>query len=685
MGFFQKRKEEKMLQGMTIDMALADLFDDAAGQAAWERAQLFYRHDRYGNSEVESPRAVMATLLHYRRMVPRNMEIVGRNVVCGVYEMISECKIRNPYEAKALHEKLFATWPEAFHVALRAAEKADEEDNLVFLSCVHLFGWDEDANVSKIKGYLTKIHALDEIRSYAGYQWLKDQLAAKAPSAPVAAEAPAPVSAPQPAPTSVPAPVAAPVTPSADDADVVARFEEGLALSNGGQFEAGHRIFEECAARGYARAYNAMGVDYREGEGVKADGHKAMECFVKAFEGGYPNAASNISFLYQLADDYGIEKDDDKAFYYTKAAAMNGDADCMGFLGQYYYRGIGCERNYKLAAYWSKKGYDGGSTIPNYILSQLFFYGDFYPDNMPYARFFLEKYAAASNCDAEEFLPEIEDEEDEEYFGPLNRRFMEVKAVEPHLPDFEDAAPDFFTAPDAEALYLEGIYYAHGHERAVDAAEAERLITLAADAGHSDAMFSLATKYLNTGDGDGVRYDEDGVVLAFGEDTDKALHYLTRSAAYGNIEAVRALAELYTFGEIDIEPNYERAKEYWLQTYKLTQDPDIKKNLQNFDEFFQLSMSDFAREDAVEKYLTLGQRAVEAGDYEEAANHFKKAYTRFRSGEAAYRMATMMMEQDNYKAGVRWFTYAEELQYGDAFEQRQMAEAALELENFTFD
>ena len=93
---------------------------------------------------------------------------------------MEDAEERDPYEAKALLEKLFAKWPKAFHFAMRTAEKdVEDEDNLIFLCCMHLFGWNGKVDVAKAKSYVKKIDALDDIQHYSVYEWLKKAVASK--------------------------------------------------------------------------------------------------------------------------------------------------------------------------------------------------------------------------------------------------------------------------------------------------------------------------------------------------------------------------------------------------------------------------------------------------------------------------------------------------------------------------
>ena len=179
MGFFADRKrdkeDQKWLEGADFTECLELLFSDVPDEDTQRRIRVFYGSRKIENY-LHSHRSVWATLMHYHRIVPQKMEIVASNIAFGVYHMLCETDKNDPFAAKELHERLFKKWPEAFHYAMRVAEKEESEINLVFLACVHLFGWDERSDASKVKEYVEKIHALDQIKKYSAYEWLKAQI-----------------------------------------------------------------------------------------------------------------------------------------------------------------------------------------------------------------------------------------------------------------------------------------------------------------------------------------------------------------------------------------------------------------------------------------------------------------------------------------------------------------------------
>ena len=187
--FFGKSKIEKenaqLIQGVTFEECLADLFGENPDEMRLRRAYAYYQMGSgfklNSTDEIpESSKTVYMLLLQYYEELPQNMDTVASNITCATYELLEDAEERDPYEAKALLEKLFAKWPKAFHFAMRTAEKdVEDEDNLIFLCCMHLFGWNGKVDVAKAKSYVKKIDALDDIQHYSVYEWLKKAVASK--------------------------------------------------------------------------------------------------------------------------------------------------------------------------------------------------------------------------------------------------------------------------------------------------------------------------------------------------------------------------------------------------------------------------------------------------------------------------------------------------------------------------
>ena len=70
-------------------------------------------------------------------------------------------------------------------------------------------------------------------------------------------------------------------------------------------------------------------------------------------EQGYPLAECQIGYCYQ--EGLGVEKDLEKALYWTRRAAEHGDWDGQYNLGCFYEEGTGIARDMEQAAHWYRE------------------------------------------------------------------------------------------------------------------------------------------------------------------------------------------------------------------------------------------------------------------------------------------------------------------------------------------
>lgn len=79
-----------------------------------------------------------------------------------------------------------------------------------------------------------------------------------------------------------------------------------------------------------------------------------VECFqghLELAEQGYPLAECQVGYFYYAG--LGVEKDMQKAFYWTKRAALHGDRDAQCNLADLFYlEGIAVEKNFSKAKEW---------------------------------------------------------------------------------------------------------------------------------------------------------------------------------------------------------------------------------------------------------------------------------------------------------------------------------------------
>lgn len=83
---------------------------------------------------------------------------------------------------------------------------------------------------------------------------------------------------------------------------------------------------------------------------------KYRECFeghLPLAEAGYPLAECQVGYFYWQG--LGVEKNMDKALYWTRRGAQHGDWDAQYNLGYFYENGLGLERNMEQAKLWYRR------------------------------------------------------------------------------------------------------------------------------------------------------------------------------------------------------------------------------------------------------------------------------------------------------------------------------------------
>lgn len=93
------------------------------------------------------------------------------------------------------------------------------------------------------------------------------------------------------------------------------------------------------AEAGDASAQLELGVRYADGDGVTADGARAVALFRQAAEQGNALAQSNLAYALYNAD--GVENDDAAAMYWAGLAADQGNAIAMRLVAFGHFRGRG--------------------------------------------------------------------------------------------------------------------------------------------------------------------------------------------------------------------------------------------------------------------------------------------------------------------------------------------------------
>lgn len=126
-----------------------------------------------------------------------------------------------------------------------------------------------------------------------------------------------------------------------------AGFDEAVTAANEGNFAEAFQQFSVLAEQGDARAQQALGWMYYDGQGRAKDYEKAAYWYGKSAEQGNVTAQINLAQMYAYGK--GVEQDLGIAAKWWGKLAEQGDSKSQSALAGLYYRGTGVEQDYTRA------------------------------------------------------------------------------------------------------------------------------------------------------------------------------------------------------------------------------------------------------------------------------------------------------------------------------------------------
>lgn len=121
--------------------------------------------------------------------------------------------------------------------------------------------------------------------------------------------------------------------------------------------------YRKSMEAGYPDSMNRLAYFYYLGDGVPKDEKEGIRLFKKAFSKGHLKAGTALGMLYLFDEKGGSKKE---GFRYTKKAAEGGEPTAMGNLANCYYYGNGTKKDRRLAKEWygraSEAGMDSSTT-----------------------------------------------------------------------------------------------------------------------------------------------------------------------------------------------------------------------------------------------------------------------------------------------------------------------------------
>jgi TPR repeat protein len=137
-----------------------------------------------------------------------------------------------------------------------------------------------------------------------------------------------------------------------------ASFEEAVAAANEGQFVAAFEAFSVLAKQGDARAQQALGWMYYEGQGRARDYGRAAHWYRKAAEQDNITAQINLAQMYAYGK--GVQQDFTEAAVWWRKLAEQGDTRAQTALAGLHYQGKGIERDLEAAVkFWRQAAQQG--------------------------------------------------------------------------------------------------------------------------------------------------------------------------------------------------------------------------------------------------------------------------------------------------------------------------------------
>lgn len=133
-------------------------------------------------------------------------------------------------------------------------------------------------------------------------------------------------------------------------AEVAARFDEGVAAYDEGDYARAYDIWLPLAQQDDLAAMRNVALLLRKGLGVERNPERALYFYERAAHGGLVSAQVNTAFMYLEGD--GILQDYKTASFWFHAAAVAGVPVARYNLGVMYEKGLGVERDPARALAW---------------------------------------------------------------------------------------------------------------------------------------------------------------------------------------------------------------------------------------------------------------------------------------------------------------------------------------------
>lgn len=425
--------------------------------------------------------------------------------------------------------------------------------------------------------------------------------------------------------------------------------------------------FREAAELGDSQAqYLLGGKILRQSKGSEAECLKAIEWYQKAAEQNYIPAQKALSEMYKNGS--GVEQDYEQADYWFQRAyqltcqfAEQGDCDSQCSLAFMYSCGdIRLEKDEKVAAEWYKKAAEQGSSDAQFYLGKMFAKGEGVSRDFSKAIKWYEKAVAQKHTGALLCLGDMY-KKGEGIEKNILKAQNYYKIVEELL--ITSANRGLVSSQKELARF-----YTQGRIGEVDYDKAIYWYKKAIAWGDIDAMVSLGEMYRHKANGN----------------YEKAIKWMRKAASQGSAYAMYSLGTMYKTGN-GVEQSYDKA----ISWYQKAAEQGYFLAIERLGEMYELGLgTDSNMKKAVALYMQHAYRGINYArwrlgylyqeglgvvrDYGEAVRWYQVAAKHgYRKAQCS--LACMYIKGDgvfkDIDKAIYWFERAAEFEYGDSFAQ----------------
>ena len=222
-------------------------------------------------------------------------------------------------------------------------------------------------------------------------------------------------------------------------------LEEGVNYDKAGYW------YREAAARGNRTGMFNYANMLHFGHGSETDYKQAFELFSRLYEENYPHSAFYLGLYYE--NGFAVEQDYEKARYYYRMGALQGDAYCYNQLGSLYGRGAGVEKDAKAAMDYYRKAAELGDDLAPANIGYFYETGEGVEKDLNEAVRWYRRGAGLGDQHAVEALNRLADESIEA--GQEEKRDSRPEA-EKETRESEGASMEAGSSPRSEAVKGKG-------------------------------------------------------------------------------------------------------------------------------------------------------------------------------------------------------------------------------------